>query len=184
MPKTHSAIRTVISGNTVSTAIATDPRMETIAAFSTLAKDYCDWCEQRHKGRDPGRIAAQWLSRLNEGVLSLPKVSWREKLPLTPHLRDLSPRRRRRRAHLAVFHWTYRKVFDPDPQGTEEPLLGSVMVDLLGVYGDLSDGLRMYQNGYQLNACRHWVIMYENHWGIHVTGALNAIYFQTVWRKR
>ena len=161
-----------------------DPRLPAISAFAAIARGYCDWCEHKRKGRDPDRLAAQWLCRVNEGVLNLPKVTWRERLPDAPDLRSLPPRQGERATHLAMFGGYYRKVFDPDPQGTEEPVLGSVFDDLRGVYGDLSEGLQLYENGYPLHACRHWVDMYLVHWGLHATGALTALYFERVRRMR
>lgn len=161
-----------------------DPRLEAINTFAALARGYCEWCEHPRKGRHPGRLAMLWLSRVHEGVLNLPKVSRRESIPEGPGLRELQEREGRRRTHLYMFQTYYRKVFDPDPKGTEDPLLGSVVDDLVGVYSDLSNGLRLHENGYPLQACRQWVSSYENHWGMHATGALTAIYFETSWRLR
>lgn len=159
-------------------------RLEAIAAFAVLARGYCAWCEQQRKGRNPRIAAAQWLSRLNEGVMYLPRVSLRERLPTPPRSLSLQARQARKRTHLGMFTGYYRKVFDAAPDGTEEPILGSVFDDLTGVYDDLSDGLALYDNGYPLNAQHHWHVMYRLHWGLHATGALVAIYFQGPWAKR
>lgn len=156
-----------------------DPRLEAIAAFAVVARGYCDWCELQRKGRNPGITAAQWLSRLNDAVLGLPKVSWRENLPDAPRLRDLPPRQKGKRTHLRMFAWYYRKVFDPNPADTEEPLIGSIFDDLGGVYSDLAVGVVMFEAGYPLKACQHWKASYEIHWGLHATGALVALYFKT-----
>ena len=156
-----------------------DRRLPAIAAFATLAAGYCDWCEQPRKGRDPTKVAAHWLSRLNEAVLHLPKIPSREKLPDQPHGFDIPDSRRDKPKHLRMFNWHYRKVFDPDPNGTAPPLMGWALDDLADVYNDLSQGLALYESGYPLNACNHWRMSYTNHWGMHATGALVAMYFVT-----
>jgi hypothetical protein len=161
-----------------------NPRLEAIAAFAALAKGYCDWCEQQRKGRNPRVAAAQWLSRLNEGIMNMPKATWKEQLPYPPNSWSLQARQTRSRIHLRTFNWQYRKVFDTAPDCTVEPFLGCVLEDLTGVYDDLSEGLALYDSGYPLSAQRHWQMMYILHWGLHATGALVAIYFKSPWGKR
>jgi hypothetical protein len=155
-----------------------DRRLPAIAAFAALAAGYCEWCERPRKGRDANKAAIQWLSRLNEGVLNLPKIPNREELPLAPRWHEIPDLRGDKHAHLGMFDWHYRKVFDPDPKGTDAPLLGWALDDLADVYRDLSGGLALYENGYPLNACHHWRMTYANHWGMHATGALVAIFFK------
>lgn len=173
-PKAKKAVNTA----KVSSGEKPELRLDAIAAFAVVARGYCDWCEQQHKGRNPGITAAQWLSRLNDAALGLPKVSWRESLPDAPRLRDLPPRQKGKRTHLRMFAWYYRKVFDPNPAETEEPLFNSVLDDLGDVYSDLAAGLATFEAGYPLQACQHWKASYENHWGMHATGALVALYFK------
>jgi hypothetical protein len=152
-------------------------RLQVIATFAALAGGYCDWCEQRCKGRNPGKAAAQWLSRLNDDVFNLPKISHREKLPELPNWREVFNARQAKRTYLRMFNWHYRKVFDPDSNLAAAPLMGWALDDLADVYVDLSHGLALYESGYPLNASNHWQSTYANHWGMHATGALVGIYF-------
>ena len=111
-------------------------------------------------------------------------MSLRERLPNPPLSVSLQARQATKRTLLGMFTGYYRNVFDAAPDGTEEPILGSVVDDLAGVYDDLSDGLVLYDNGYPLKAQHHWHVMYRLHWGLHATGDLVAIYFQGPWAKR
>jgi Domain of unknown function (DUF5063) len=161
-----------------SASVAADHRLVAIAGFAAVAQGYCDWCEQQRKGRNPGKAAAQWLSRLNESVLNLPHFSSREKLPPVPRVCELLDIRQDTRIHLNMFNWHYRKVFDLSPGSTEMPVIGWLQDDLTDVYNDLSRGLVLYENGYPLNACALWKSMHVSHWGMHATGAMMVIYLK------
>lgn len=108
----------------------------------------------------------------------------RERLPNPPLSVSLQARQATKRTILGIFTGYYRKVFDAAPDGTEEPILGSVVDDLAGVYDDLSDGLALYDNGYPLKAHQYWDVMCRLHGKLHATDALEAIYFQDPWARR
>ena len=68
----------------------------------------------------------------------------------------------------------YWEVFDP--AGKEEPVFGSLGIDIAEVYLDLKDALRLSRSGAALNDV-HWAWRFEfhSHWSKHAASALKVL---------
>jgi hypothetical protein len=67
----------------------------------------------------------------------------------------------------------------PDPFEEHQPVLGTLVDDLAGVYWDIKDGLAFYNLMPDSNiedAIWYWRFTFMNHWGLHLVDALRAIH--------
>lgn len=141
--------------------------------FAEVARAYCSWCEASHSGYSDSQ-AIYWLSRLYAQALLLPKVDPEneEGLPALPPEALAEAVK-----NLDVFAGRhYRQVFNPDPLGAEDPVMGDVGDDLLDTYKDVRAGLVLFDSGEIKEALWHWSFLHRIHWGRHVVGAMHALH--------
>lgn len=71
---------------------------------------------------------------------------------------------------------SYRAVFDPLDVSEHDAVLTSIEDDLQDMYGDLTQGRRLYDAGKYRDALWHWHFSYYTHWGRHLNHAQSAIW--------
>lgn len=146
--------------------------------FATRARDFLAWCEHPH---DVDNVEAFQLASLSTlaslyaAALLLPGVEFRE----APEPPVLSPDRRVWLAHnlKALPFRYYWEVFTPtDAAGDKEPVCGDLFDDFLDIYGDVSQGLWLYDQGHLEAAVFTWWQMFGFHWGRHAVSAMHALH--------
>jgi hypothetical protein len=71
----------------------------------------------------------------------------------------------------------YWEVFTPTKIESErDPVCGDLFDDFMDIYGDLIQGLWLYERGHIEAAVFSWRQMFGIHWGRHAVGALNALH--------
>ena len=75
--------------------------------------------------------------------------------------------------------WFYRTIFDPEPNNTDEPVMGDVGDDLLDTYKDIKAGNVLAVQNRMADALWHWSFMHRIHWGKHAVGALSALHAES-----
>lgn len=141
--------------------------------FAEVARAYCSWCEAAHSEHSDSQ-AAYWLSRLHSQALLLPRVEPEneEGLPELPP-EALAEAEKNLGAFAGRY---YREVFDPDPLGADEPVMGDIGDDLLDIYKDVRAGLVLFDCGEVGEALWHWSFLHRIHWGRHAVGAMYALH--------
>ena len=71
----------------------------------------------------------------------------------------------------------YREVYEATDLKSDESSLGELYDDVADIYGNLSEGLFVYENDSPSEAERYWRQSFRYHWGEHATGALRALYW-------
>jgi len=150
---------------------------QAVADFAAAARGFCQWCEGQG-GELTDVSAASWLARLYGLAVVLPSVTcdYENDLPDVP-VDALA----RAQAQLSTFAGRYyRKVFDPDPELDDAPVMGDLGDDLLDVYLDIRQGLMLFESGETRDALWHWSFLHRIHWGRHCVGALQGLHGLTV----
>ncbi len=70
----------------------------------------------------------------------------------------------------------YGEVFDPLLVPPEDPVVGSLVDDIVDIYRDVSTGLKAYQAGARAEAIWEWGFGLRHHWGEHATNAMRALH--------
>ena len=143
-------------------------RARNVKLFAERAEACCEFVRQAGEYELPERCrhAAVLLADLYSASLALPDVQPESDDP-EPDV-DVPD-------NLPGFgeHECYWEVFDPYEQ--DEPVVGSLSDDVLGVYSDVEAGLVLYRQGNADEAVWHWRFLRKNHWGDHAVDALKAL---------
>jgi Domain of unknown function (DUF5063) len=162
----------------------TPEQNEIVASFIAEAKAYCDIVDG-HEGISLGRFVRQLairIVRLYAAALLLPDVTSQisdSSEPLADaftHEQE-SALTRALEEKLGTYN-TYREIFDPYDEPTEEAVYGSLGRDLAEIYRDLRDVLAAYELKNQDTV--HDILwstrfQFEHYWGEHATKALRVI---------
>jgi hypothetical protein len=72
----------------------------------------------------------------------------------------------------------YWEVFTPTDMDDvdQEPVCGDLFDDFLDIYGDVAEGLWLYDRKHIEAAVFSWSQMFSVHWGRHVVSALHALH--------
>lgn len=143
--------------------------------FQIRAEHYCDWV-RRFSGRDKThamREAQTLLAALHSAWLEVPQISGT--------LEDVEVESENGRAIRRMFceylpvdgYLTVPESFDFDDKAN--PYMGSLPNDLSDIYANLEEGLKHWRDGRPFDAYFHWDNLYL-HWGLHLTGALKALF--------
>ncbi len=146
-----------------------------VGDFRELAEGFCAWCEADTIGARPESTAAFWIARLHAAAYELPEANPDNEQGI-PEL-HAGPLARAERNLLHFGGTYYRLVFNPDPTGIDEPVVGDVGDDLLDTYKDVKAGCMLFDLGRNQDALWFWSYMHRLHWGQHVVGALTALYW-------
>ncbi len=151
-----------------------------VVEFREVASEYCALVERRSK------VSAVGL--LQEVYLLLPKLALSgAKLPTSDrgdlfendaHEKYWKKIYSRLGKKLADYNW-YREVFDPQGKDKDEPVAAHLSDDLSDIYCELKGGLDVWDEAdaaMRRDIVYTWRLMYEIHWGEHVTGAFRAIH--------
>ena len=71
----------------------------------------------------------------------------------------------------------YTEVFDPFTEPAETPTTGDIIDDILDIYYDLLQGLKIQELCGIEEALWHWKLTFYSHWGEHTLSALRALYW-------
>ncbi|MBP6003642.1 MAG: DUF5063 domain-containing protein [Pyrinomonadaceae bacterium] len=70
----------------------------------------------------------------------------------------------------------YWDIFDPLDLEPEPPVFNLLSDDLADIYGDVKEGLLLYEKGFVVEAVWQWRFTFSTHWGHHLTGAQRAVH--------
>ena len=149
-----------------------------LAAFASHAGFYLNAIEN-HAGRPMDQLLQQLerqLLTLYAGILEIPLAFPEDDRPDDP-----LPAGRERLLEDALSALfgpadNYRVIFDPYDSVADQPVIGSLANDLIGIYGDLYRGLRRWEAGDTEEASYEWRFGFQYHWGRHLAFALQAIF--------
>lgn len=141
--------------------------------FAQLARGFCDWCEGAALPAPADVSASVWLAKLHAAALALPEVDPESEDGLPPLPAVAAARAERNLAAFDGFY--YREYFDPNPNLTDESVIGDVGDDLADIYKDIRAGLVLYETSQPTEALWHWSFSHRIHWGRHAVGALFAL---------
>lgn len=161
-----------------------DPKnLEILATFADSAKQYCEFVESCRNGRpDPfySRIEAI-LSALQMNILPVgSEMAVADESHFGP-LRMSTVERQEMSRMIAETVAAESKALPEHHQDSEEDMTRAVMLfdDLAGVYGDLHDGLVLWNSGFpesQVEAAWQWRWGYQIHWGRHLLRAMMTVH--------
>ena len=149
--------------------------MDSIDQFANAARAYRDWLmEGSDEEEDAAAAGLIHLSRLLATALALPALEFE-----TPEIDAADvPEDEWRRAFAAAGRLPvdlYKDLYDPEPDGTKEPIMGSLSDDLADIYGDVVRGLRAYEEKDIEAALWEWRFNFAHHWGAHATAAIRVL---------
>ncbi len=61
------------------------------------------------------------------------------------------------------------------PYDAESAVTGSLEDDLADILKDIERGICLYEHGYIEDAVYQWRLLFADHWGEHITGAIRAL---------
>ena len=139
-----------------------------VERFVAQARQYCEFVQRLPSLPPPERLAAtrlQLLELYRAGV-DLPAVEPGDAEPA-------ESRAARPRIDFGERD-AYWEVYDPYEHG--EPVCGLLSDDVLDIYGDVGDGLALWDAGDRDDAIWHWRFHFHIHWGDHAVDALRALH--------
>ena len=71
-------------------------------------------------------------------------------------------------------HEIYWEVFEP--YHLDEPVCGSLTDDILDIYGDVKEGILLYERNEHIEAIWHWKFNFDTHWGHHAVDAIRVLH--------
>ncbi|MDB6149505.1 MAG: hypothetical protein JWQ44_953 [Chthoniobacter sp.] len=144
-------------------------------AFHEIAAEYCGWVERPSEHLDLREWLPAILAEMVHAGFSLPDSDcWAESEATGFRKRDYEEVR----AALPPLPLQYyREVFEPPDMDCEESIVGDLYDDLADIYGDLSEGLFLFQHSSAIAADAHWKRWFWFHWGAHATSAVRALYW-------
>lgn len=148
-----------------------------IDVFAAHAHEFMEWCESDHNGKTSEQMqreSLKQLSRLYAAALGLPGVNFKE--APDPPSQDQAVRQRLAANLKSLPFRYYWEVFTPTDERDHEPVIGDLFDDLLDIYGDIADGLWLYERGHFEVAVFEWSFRFGMHWGRHVVSALHALH--------
>jgi hypothetical protein len=165
----------------MSDGMTTDER-NAIERFPLVAEEYfrlIDDCGKLNRRQLVQELSVH-LARLCEVAVRLPTVEpATEDIDNTPEAVAAHPEEWLR------LSTSLREIFGPldgywelfDPTQKEEPLFGSLAIDIAEVYLDLKDALRLQKSGAALNDIYwEWRFDFRSHWSKHATSALRVLF--------
>lgn len=158
------------------------PRVESrqsaaIERFVDVVRRYCAWAEEERPSTDKHSEMIRAQALLGELQwraleLALPEPDETPE-PVRPNMAE-EAKIRERFTKLAVDE--YWDVFDPLDSSDRAAIYSSLAGDLSEIWGDLKEGLSLYEKGKTADAVWEWRFGFDSHWGRHLLGAQRAIY--------
>ena len=152
--------------------------MDAVARFAEEADAFREWAARgTDAGADAARTGLLHLTRLYFAGLELPPFSWADVVNETDAewIGDAEWRQVFVAAGRLPLDY-YGVVFDPSVVPPEEPVVGSLSVDIADIYGDIVRGLNEFQAGRRAVAHYEWGYNFRLHWGEHATGAIRVLH--------
>ena len=145
--------------------------------FRDIAVEYCAWVEGREVREDPGVWLSQILAEMIYLVYSIPDDGlWDAGAGEEDGYKERDYNEVRGTLPKLPFK-TYREFFDSFDFEDSEIVTADLYDDVADIYGDLKEGLFVYENDSPGEAERCWRQSFRYHWGEHATGALRALYW-------
>ena len=143
-----------------------------VEAFAEIVQRYCSWAESPSGvPRDEMLTARKFLAELHLSVLNLPDLG------LGEDTNDVLSSDERKSVYGRFQNFPVNGYWDVfDPLKEEAPVFNAIPDDLSDIYGDLKEGLLLYNRGQIVEAVWEWRFNFEIHWGAHLTGAQRAIH--------
>ena len=145
-------------------------------SFKDIATEYCAWVEKREVREDVGIWLSQILAELIFVAYSIPDdgradagASEEDGYKARDHqeVRTSLP-------ELPIAY--YCECLDSLDLESDEVGMRDLYDDVADIYGDLRQGLFVYEHASPSEAERYWRQSFRYHWGEHATGALRALY--------
>lgn len=151
--------------------------MDSLEAFAQEANRFAEWAIQDEPhGSAAVRNALVRISLLYNAALQLPPA-WTDDLQNQTDSPGIDPAEIARIvAYKSIPLKMYGEVFNPLAIPPEEPVIGSLIDDIVDIYRDVVTGLRAYQRGDYSIARWEWGFNFAHHWGEHATGAIRALH--------
>ena len=148
-----------------------------LQVFALEAARFEKWAtESRENGASSARQALVRITNLYMAALRLPPA-WADDVENKSDCPRLEKTENSKIvAYSAIPFDMYAEVFDPLIIPPEEPVIGSIVDDVIDIYRDVVTGLRAFEGGDMANARWEWGFNFAHHWGEHATGAIRALH--------
>lgn len=146
-------------------------------SFRDIAAEYCAWVDGRQMREDVGVWLARILAEMVHVIYSIEDDGGAD-----AGAREEDGFKRRdyfdARTRLPALPFkSYREFFDSFDFEDSDVVVADLHDDLADIYGDLREGLFIYDHDSPTEAERYWMQSFRYHWGEHATGALRALYW-------
>jgi hypothetical protein len=145
--------------------------------FAQEARAYCRWATGADGTEMSVPVALRRVTSLYAAALNLPLPFTQgmsaEVVEVDPPAGTLGLVAARAAQLPRQIYW---QVFDPIADPCEEPVAGSIVDDLSGIYRDVASGLVLFESGDRDEALWEWAFNFRIHWGAHATGAIGALH--------
>lgn len=148
-----------------------------VERFVANARRFVQWCETSHSGEDVQAVTAETLRILADlyGTAQYLPDAELEDGPDPPDERSITQDELRENLSVLPFDIYWRALEPSNLEKDWNIACGEIFDDLDDIHADISDGLWLYDQGYQRNAVWHWKLTYF-HWGNHLIGAMYALH--------
>jgi hypothetical protein len=150
-----------------------------VERFVNVAREFTSWCRSS-AGPDAvanARTALIHLVNLYRAGLSLPMDPPCGEDGTRPVIEHLPDARSTVLEHFRSLPFQYySEVYNPQPVGSEEPVVGDIHDDLLDIYVDVAKGLAIHDHGDIENADWEWQFSFKTHWGAHAVSAIRVLH--------
>jgi hypothetical protein len=164
----------------MSDGMTTDER-SAIERFPLVAEEYCRLIDDcgKHNRKQLVQELAVHLARLCEVAVRLPWVE-----PATEGVDHTPEAVAAHTEEWVKLSGKLRQIFGPlddywevpDPTEKEEPVLGSLAIDVAEIYLDLNDALKLLKSGAALEDIHwDWRCDFFEHWSRHASSALKVM---------
>jgi hypothetical protein len=144
-------------------------------AFAEIVEEFCKWVESE-PGEPQGELmrAVELVARLYAGFL--PRLHIDADYGDYQHLEVDRHKLQKRFAVLPVqYYW---ETLAPLPVDQDAKTgMGDICDDLMDIYGELKNGLELWQRGEREAAMKHWKSGFVIHWGEHAVSSMQTLHW-------
>ncbi len=147
---------------------------QNIQKFVEIAKQFCTWIEGSPDDGEMEITAIQrQLADLHAAVVRLEDTECGDAMDVEVSPEDWKVVRERFMNLPVNGYWD---IFDTLELEPKPPVYNLLSDDLADIYGDVKEGLLLYERGFVVEAVWQWRFTFSTHWGRHLTGAQRAIH--------
>ena len=151
-------------------------KKSSVELFSTCIDRYESWVRSNRKSNFRSALeCTSILSELNFRALELPGPDPKSLKEIDKPKLEPSDIDSARQAALQLPLRHYQKIFNPADTSDTEPVTGDLVDDIVDIYSEIIPPNKLFKHGFIDDALWHWNFGFRNHWGWHVSSAINTL---------